>query len=359
MILLTVSIRVADWSNAAMNAVMTAALAALAILVPASVTLFGYWFREQSERRRALEKEQSEKRLAQERTQSEERLSQDKDQSEKRRALEKEQENDRLKLDAAMRAAELFGPSNKTPHGGSARCAAGLLALVRVDFAELAVALLVDLWSPQVDQLNSTMPDDVKKLDSSGVSTEIAIQVIDAALETCKPDAQVMAAELLCRNAGRLSICNSLHWPSSVNSAWIPKLPVTAKLLIVDALIQMALASEPTQNALRELAVRLYGISTGDPEQRVKGCIGSLMKAILPAVEALGFTDFMKGPGHDYVKITEMERVAGLASPHPDGYFEKIVEDRSEKLRRWSQECTTLSYVPTALAMASCARRDV
>jgi hypothetical protein len=200
-------------------------------------------------------------------------------------------------------------------------------------------------------------PEDMKALNSSGVSTEIAIQVINAALENCEPDAQVMAAELLCRNAGRLSICNSLHWPSSVNSAWIPGLPVTAKLLIVDALIQMALAGEATQNALRELAVRLYGISIGDPEPRVKGCIGTLMKAILPAVEALGYTDFMKGPGHDYVKIEEMARVADLASPHPDGYFERIVEDRSEKLRRWAEECTMLSYVPTALAMASCALR--
>src|SRR5262249_24290657 len=316
-----------------MNAVMTAALTALAILVPASVTLSGYWLREQSEKRRALEK----------------------DEFDNQRALEKEQENDRLKLDEAMRAAELFNPANRPTHGTSAKYAAGLLALVRVDFAELAVALLVDLWSSQVNPVNSTLPEYVKAPNSSGVSTEVAIQVINAALEMCEPDAQVMAAELLCRNADRLSICNSLHWPSSVNSAWIPELPVTAKLLIVDALIQMALTGEPTQNALRELAIRLYGISAGDPEPRVKGCIGTLMQAILPAVEDLGFTDFLKGPGQEYVKITEMERVARLASPQPDGYFEKIVEDRSEKLARWSRECTTLSYVPTMLAMASCA----
>src|SRR5712692_7913926 len=79
-----------------------------------------------------------------------------------------------------------------------------------------------------------------------------------------------MAAELLCRNAKGLDICNSLHWPSAVNSAWIPDLPVTAKLLITDALIHMALASN-SKNALRELAIRLYGISDGDPSPRVKG----------------------------------------------------------------------------------------
>lgn len=83
-----------------------------------------------------------------------------------------------------------------------------------------------------------------------GVSTETAIQVINAALETCEPDAQLMAADLLCRNSTALDICDSLPWPSSVNSAWIPELPVTAKLLIVDALVHIALVS----NAALELS---------------------------------------------------------------------------------------------------------
>lgn len=159
---------------------------------------------------------------------------------------------------------------------------------------------------------------------------------------------------MLCRNASKLDICNSLHWPSAVNSAWIPELPVTAKLLIVDALVHMALASDQTRNALRELAVRLYGISHGDPEPRVKGCIGNLMKAIMPAVRALGYTDFMKGPGHGYVTLEQMEQVADKASRHPDGYFETIVEDRCEKLAKWSQHCTELSFSPGRLAPACC-----
>jgi len=126
--------------------------------------------------------------------------------------------------------------------------------------------------------------------DSVGVSADIAIQVLDAALTSGNEGAQLMAAELLCRHANELGLCNSLHWPSSINSAWIPELPVTAKLLIIDALVQMALTSEPTQNALRELVLRLYGISANDPERRVKGCIGNLIAAILPAVEALAST---------------------------------------------------------------------
>jgi F0F1-type ATP synthase membrane subunit b/b' len=81
---------------------MTVFLALLAVLVPASVTLIGYWFKQQAERRLSEEQEQSEKRLAQEQKQSEKRLAQ-----------ERKQENDRLRLDAAIRAADLFArPSN-------------------------------------------------------------------------------------------------------------------------------------------------------------------------------------------------------------------------------------------------------
>lgn len=321
---------------------MTVFLALLAVLVPASVTLIGYWFKQQSERR-----------LVQDRDQARERLTQEHEDSQKRLAQEREQENDRLRLDAAMRAAGLFGPSGGAM-GDAARSASGLLALTRLDFAELAVALLVDLWHPTADPV---LPDAKKASASSSVSTETAIQVINAALETREADAQLMAAELLCRNASTLDINNSLHWPSSVNSTWIPSLPVTAKLLIVDALVHMALASPHTGNSLRELAVRLYGISAGDPQERVKGCVGTLMTAIMPAVRELGYKDFMKGPEIGFVTLDEMERAACKASRHPDGYFEAIVEDRSKRLRKWSEECSGISFSAGMLAPAGRAIR--
>jgi len=312
---------------------MTVFLALIAILIPASVTAAGLLFRQQAEKRLTEEHQQSEKRLLQ----------------------EQEQENHRLKLDAAMRAADLFIPSGCAV-SNAARSASGLLALARLGFADLAVAQLVDLWSPQASALP---PAEAEPKGSCGVSTETAIQVINVALETCESDAQLMAAELLCRNACKLDIRNSLHWPSSVNSAWIPRLPVTAKLLIVDALVQMALASEQTGNALRELAVRLYGVFDGDPAPRVKGCIGALMKAILPAVRNLGYTDFMKGPGYGFVTLEQMEQAAAKATRHPDGYFEAIVEDRSEKLKKWSQKCTVVSFSVGELVPAGCGPREM
>lgn len=296
---------------------MTVFLALIATLVPASVAAAGVLF-----------KQQADKRLFQ----------------------EQEQENHRLKLDAAMRAADLFTSSDSSV-GNAARTASGLLALARLGFADLAVTQLVDLWPLHAGAL----PQAAEAPNGSCcVSTETAIQVINAALETCESDAQLMAAELLCRNACRLDIRNSLHWPSSVNSAWLPRLPVTAKLLIVDALVHMALTSEQTGNALRELAVRLYAISDGDPEPRVKGCIGALMTAILPAVQNLGYTDFMTGPGFGFVTLKEIEQVAAKASRHPDGYFESIVEDRSERLKAWSRECTLFSKPDLELVSAGC-----
>jgi hypothetical protein len=83
--------------------------------------------------------------------------------------------------------------------------AAGLLALTRLDHADLAVALLVDLWSEREG------PEDPDR-----VSTETAILVIDAALRSTSANAQLVAAELLCRNAKWLQPGQSLHWPSSL-----------------------------------------------------------------------------------------------------------------------------------------------
>jgi len=56
------------------------------------------------------------------------------------------------------------------------------------------------------------------------------------------------------------------------------------------------------------------------------------MKAIIPAVRNLGYTDFMKDTGYDFITLKGMKEVAAKASHHPAGYFEMIVKDRSERL---------------------------
>jgi len=307
---------------------MTVVLALVAVLVPASVTLVGYWFKQQQQLRLDSEREQASKRLAQ----------------------EHEEQQARLRLDAAMRAAELFRPA--ADESAAVRAASGLLALTQLDRSDLAVALLVDLWLPNEPAVDSLEEELAKSRTEAvgGVSTETAILIINAALQS-NPSAQLVASELLCRHAASLDMCQSLHWPRSIDASWIPGLPPSAKLLIMDALVWMATSTEPSKNALRSLAVRLYYISDLDPSDRVKGCVGTLLTAILPAVCELGYAEFMQGLGT--VTIDQMADAAKLASPNPDGYLEMILEDRSKLLKQWSRRCIPEVLPPGVLATAA------
>jgi hypothetical protein len=290
---------------------VTVALALLAASVPASVTLVGYWIKQQAD---------------------------------KRLALQRDQDNYRSKIDLALRATDLFGPSGDAP-ASSAKSTAGLLALAHLDLADLALALIVDLWHPRA---SLSVPAE----SASVVATETAIQVINAALNTGKPDMQLEAAELLTRNAAALDISNSLHWPSSVNGRWIPGLLFTVKLLIVDAMIQTALAARPTENALRELAVRLYGAYSGDREQRFKNLVGTLISATIPALQTLGYTEFTGSSGHSYVTLSWMKQAAYHASHDPDEFFSRIITKRSQELRQWSASSSISSPVTATLKEA-------
>jgi hypothetical protein len=331
---------------------MTIFLAFLGVLVPASVTLVGLLFKRASDNRTQMEKQNEQDRLQQEAAQEAKRLQMQKEDADNTLRMKQEQEENRLRLDAAMRAADLFGSSQNTV-GNASRSASGLLALTRLGFAELAVALLVDLWNP----LPLTMPpDQVNDAAPYCVSTELAIQVINAALKTCEPDVQLMAAQLLCKNACSLDINNFLHWPSSVNGVWIDSLPMAANLLVVDALVHSALASSETKNSLRELAVRLYGISVGESDYHVKNCVGVLLNAIMPAVGKLGYRKFMRGSESGFVTLDEMQDAASHHEVNPDGHLEAIVKQRAEQLAAWSSMCTIpLSATAGALAPASCA----
>jgi hypothetical protein len=274
---------------------VTIVLALLAVLVPASVTVVGYWIKQQSDRRLNLQHEQ---------------------------------DNYRSKIDLALRAIDLFGASSDAPDAASSgKSSAGLLALAHLDLVDLALALLVDLWNPS----------------SSGVSAETAIQVINTALNSKAPDVQLFAAELLVRNANTLDINNSLHWPSSLDNSWIPELPFADKLLIMDALVHTALVNTPNEGAIRTLAVRLNAISSGDPDPRIKGLAGGLIDAILPVVRTLGYLDFIQGGGRKFVTLYEMEEAAAQAMRHPDGFIDRIIENRIQALKQWSQSCPTLS----------------
>lgn len=287
-------------------------VAYIGVLVTAIVTVIGYINSRQAAQRLSAERERDEKHLRK----------------------GKEEEHRRLQLDAAMRAGTLFGPGSDHP-ATPAAAASGLLALTGLGQTDLAVVLLVDLWSG----------------DHATVSSETAILVIDEALRSHDdPRAQLIAAELLCRNAGRLDSCQSLHWPSAVDGCWDANFGPKTKLLIVDALTQMALASPHNENALRSVAVRLYGIWSGDGDPRVKGCVGTLIQALIPSLVRLGYTDFLQGS--QTVMRHDLERAADSATANPDGFLDRLVIGRSHQLASWAAECDGVDRTPGTLATA-------
>jgi hypothetical protein len=259
-------------------------------------------------------------------------------QANRRLSQESREASSRLRLDAAMRAGESFSsPSPKSV--APATIASSLLALTKLDNADLAVALLVDFWSPGVE---------------SRVSAETAILVVDSALRSGKRNAQPVAAELLCRNAKHLDPCQSLHWPSYIDGCWDPTFGPKTKLLLVDALILMTLSKTPVNEAaLRSIAVRLYGIYDGDPDENVRGCVATLIDALLPALDSLGYEDFMQG--NRKVMFVDLESAAKYAKPNEDDFLARMVRMRSDELRAWAGPCTRtdLELVPGALALAT------
>ena len=96
---------------------IAAALTFLGVVITACVSLLGLAIKRQAERRL--------------------------DQAEERMSLEQAENDARLRLDAAMRAGELF---NTESTAAPAAAASGLLALTELGRADLSVALLVDLW---------------------------------------------------------------------------------------------------------------------------------------------------------------------------------------------------------------------
>src|SRR5215831_12438207 len=241
-------------------------------------------------------------------------------QSNRRLSKESEQAEHRLRLDAAMRAGDLFSAKGSEPVD-PASIASGLLALTRLDHAELAAALLVDFWSDGQEK----------------VSTETAVLVIDAALRSkAQRNAQLVAAEILCRNALRLDACQSLNWPSAIDGCWDNEFGPKTKFLLIEALTKMTLSKPVTENSLRSVAVRLYGIWRDDPE--LQGCIGRLISALIPKLNALGYADFIHG--NKTVMLADLVEAADSATRNPDGFLDRVVEDRFKKLTEWASSCS-------------------
>ena len=243
----------------------------------------------------------------------------------------------RLRLDAAMRAGESFSSRTSEPVS-SASVASSLLALTKLDNVDLAVALLVDFWLPGVEEM---------------ISDEAAILVVDSALRSGRPNAQLVAAEILCRNSIHLDPCQSTHWPSYIDGCWNPGFGPKTKLLLIDALTRMAITKNPVnENALRSVAVRLYGIYNGEFQaSRVRGCVATLIGALIPSLKRLGYDDFMQG--NVEVMLSDLEEAAQHAQRNPDDFLARMASGRAAELYKWAEPCTKGDLEQTHSALAA------
>jgi hypothetical protein len=261
--------------------------------------------------------------------------------TDRRLRQEQIQNNERLRLEAAMQAGGLLASSAESV-ASPATAAAGLLALTKLDHTELAVALLVDLWTADPSR-------------SSRICSETAILVIDAALrDTTASNAPLIAAELLCRHARHLNAAQSLHWPSSIDGGWRADFSPQTKLLIIDGLVTMTTTSEAAESALRSLVVRLYGVWKTDPDDHVKGCIALLLGAVKEKICRLGYTNFKHASFN--VSLKDVEDATKSQEPgDSDEYLVQMTTDRAVKLKEWSERCVR-SYETGALSNSNCER---
>lgn len=266
-------------------------------------------------------------------------------QSERRLESEHADEQARLSLDAAMRAGALLNPVEQGP-ADPAAVASGLLALTQLGRADLAVALMVDLWDPRA---------------TTRLSNEIAILILDEALQCDDQNVQLIAAELLCRNSEQLDPVKSLDWPACVNGVWRHGFGVKTKLLLIDAMLLMTLHAPATENALQSIAVRLYGVWGGDEDPRVRACVATMIQAIVDGLEdsarlretPLDYEQLMQGSQRIFVQ--DLVKAGEDSDPNPNGLLDSIVMNRRDRLRSWVCKSVGVRVlVPGQLAPCVC-----
>jgi hypothetical protein len=134
----------------------------------------------------------------------------------------------------------------------------------------------------------------------------------------CPPALRAGSVEVGCRHACRQSLWDG--WGRAGESS-IERVRIAG----VDSTWRMTSHSRADENALPSLVVRLCGVWKGDSNnERVQGCVGTLIAAILSALEQLKYTEFMQA--HETVTLDQLKVAAMSASTNPDGYLDRWSE---------------------------------
>lgn len=241
----------------------------------------------------------------------------------------------RLRLDAAMEAGRLLSPSEGAKPSPAA-AASGLLALGDLGRSKLSVAILLDLWESDV------------------VSPEVAILIVDKALTFGDDATAQIAAEVLRQNAHKLDPTKPAHWPTVLDTHWIPKATEKTKILLIESLIEMSTrphSDNPSVNALRAFAIRIVFIHKHEPRGHFRKCVAGFAMAIMPAFASDSdlFLDFHDGSTH--IDIKGLGRVADDFEENPDTFYRAITERRRIDLCKWADDCRVAGIVTKAGAM--------
>lgn len=172
----------------------------------------------------------------------------------------------RLRLDAAIEAGKLLSSTDGMV-ASPAAAASGLLALADLGRSKLAVAMLLDLWG------------------KDAVSSEVAILIIDKALASGDDATAQIAAEVLCQNSHKLDPTKPAHWPTVLDTRWMPRATEKTKILLIESLVEMSTSSalsKPSVNALRAFAIRIVFIHDHEHHGHFRKCIAGFARAIAP-----------------------------------------------------------------------------
>jgi hypothetical protein len=246
----------------------------------------------------------------------------------------------RLRLDAAMEAGKLLSSTDGTV-ASPAAAASGLLALADLGRSKLAVAMLLDLWG------------------KDAVSSEVAILIIDKAL-ACGDDATAqIAAEVLCQNSHKLDPTKPAHWPTVLDTHWMPHATEKTKILLIESLVEMStnsMLSEPSVNALRAFAIRIVFIHDHEHHGHFRKCIAGFAKAIAPALDPSSDPSTQRFEFYDggkQIDLATLERVGRDFKSNPDTFFADITSRRRNDLEAWALKCREEGVVTKAGALAS------
>lgn len=224
-------------------------------------------------------------------------------QTERRLQAEGRQTEARLTLDTAIRAVDLLSSSDgaKSP---STQQAGALFALTQLNQTGLALALLAEVW-PRED-----------------VSPEAALWVIDQALRSDDPIAQLEASNLYLENAARLRISNEAGFqiPACAVNEWPLRLPYFVRLNMIAAYIH-ALATgsrkEWSDSIVGGLIFAFNQIRMTDPAIEIRDAATMVLATLLKEVTY----DLLAGePGESPLDVEQLKEEiqveAERASPH-------------------------------------------